>query len=31
MDFEVIWTEPAADQLEQVIRFIATDQPVAAE
>ena len=31
MDFEVIWTQPAADQLEQVIRFIAADQPVAAE
>jgi toxin ParE1/3/4 len=31
MDFEVIWTEPAAEQLEQIIRHIAADQPVAAE
>jgi toxin ParE1/3/4 len=30
MDFEVVWTEPAAEQLEQVIRYIAADQPVAA-
>ena len=31
MDFQVIWTEPAADQLEKIIRYIAADQPVAAE
>jgi plasmid stabilization system protein ParE len=31
MEFEVIWTEPAAEQLEQVIRYIAADRPVAAD
>ncbi len=31
MDFEVIWTEPAAQQFEQIIRFIANDRPAAAE
>lgn len=31
MDFDVIWTEPAAEQLEQVIRYIAADRPAAAE
>ena len=30
MDYEVTWTDPAAEQLEQVIRYIAADQPVAA-
>jgi toxin ParE1/3/4 len=31
MDFQVTWTEPAAEQLEQIIRYIAADRPVAAE
>jgi plasmid stabilization system protein ParE len=30
MDFEVAWTEPAAEQLEHIIRHIAADRPVAA-
>ncbi len=31
MDYEIVWSEPAAEQLETICRFIADDSPAAAE
>jgi plasmid stabilization system protein ParE len=31
MDYEVVWSEPAAEQLEEIIRYIANDNASAAE
>ena len=31
MDFEVIWTDPAVDDLEAALRYIAEQDPAAAE
>jgi toxin ParE1/3/4 len=31
MDWQVVWTEPAVADLEQIIRSIARDNPTAAE
>jgi len=30
MDFKVVWTEPALSDLEDLVRFIARDDPLAA-
>src|SRR5271155_2322987 len=31
MDWEVVWTEPALEDLEQIVRTLATQNPAAAE
>jgi toxin ParE1/3/4 len=31
MDYEVVWSEPAAEQLEEIVRYIANDSVSAAE
>lgn len=31
MDFQVIWTNPALDDLKAIVEYIARDNPVAAE
>ncbi|QXD25026.1 type II toxin-antitoxin system RelE/ParE family toxin [Opitutia bacterium ISCC 51] len=31
MDYQVVWTESAQEDLKQIVNFIATDDPVAAE
>jgi addiction module RelE/StbE family toxin len=31
MDYEVVWTDPATDDLEEITRYIAQNNPAAAE
>ncbi len=31
MDWEVVWTEPAVADLEQIVRTVASQSPTAAE